>query len=173
MHYALQAGVVDFDDEADEPSATQRGHNQWSKAKGAKAATKKGQKPKVSAPYVPGQLSQTSHEVPAALITVVYGSSTPTDWSAMGLSPAFVEALQQAGFNQPTKVQQAALPQLLAGRDTLVKAPTGSGKTLAYLVPLIHDLQVRHTQHLFVCFNQVNIYIILVCNLREIVYILC
>ena len=44
-------------------------------------------------------------------------------------------------FSSPTRIQQAAIPVLLQGRDALVNAPTGSGKTLAYLAPIIHDLQ--------------------------------
>ena len=46
-------------------------------------------------------------------------------------------------FSSPTRIQQAAIPMLLMGRDALVNAPTGSGKTLAYLAPIIHDLQVK------------------------------
>jgi ATP-dependent RNA helicase DDX31/DBP7 len=45
-------------------------------------------------------------------------------------------------YSAPTRIQRAAIPVLLAGRDALVYAPTGSGKTLAYLAPLINDLQV-------------------------------
>ena len=46
-------------------------------------------------------------------------------------------------YSNPTRIQRAAIPVLLAGRDALVNAPTGSGKTLAYLAPLINDLQAR------------------------------
>jgi len=45
-------------------------------------------------------------------------------------------------YSNPTRIQRAAIPVQLAGRDALVNAPTGSGKTLAYLAPLINDLQV-------------------------------
>ncbi|KAF6251247.1 DEAD-domain-containing protein [Scenedesmus sp. NREL 46B-D3] len=48
--------------------------------------------------------------------------------------------MQAGGFS---KVQQRALPVLLAGRDALVRSPTGSGKTLAYLAPMLHSLQAR------------------------------
>ena len=48
-------------------------------------------------------------------------------------------------YSNPTRIQRAAIPVLLAGRDALVNAPTGSGKTLAYLAPLINDLQVGNS----------------------------
>eukprot|EP00891_Asterochloris_glomerata_P007849 jgi/Astpho2/7849/Aster-06135 len=48
--------------------------------------------------------------------------------------------LQQAGWHQPSAVQQQAIPALLAGRELLVVAPTGSGKTLAFLLPIVAKL---------------------------------
>ena len=41
------------------------------------------------------------------------------------------------GYEQPTPVQAAALPSLLAGRDALVEAETGSGKTAAFGIPAV------------------------------------
>ena len=59
-------------------------------------------------------------------------------------------AYADINYSSPTRIQRAAIPVLLAGRDALVNAPTGSGKTLAYLAPLINDLQVRmHPMPLF------------------------
>jgi ATP-dependent RNA helicase MSS116, mitochondrial len=39
-----------------------------------------------------------------------------------------------------TKVQEEAIPEVLAGHDVLVKARTGTGKTLAFLIPAIEVL---------------------------------
>jgi ATP-dependent RNA helicase DDX10/DBP4 len=39
-----------------------------------------------------------------------------------------------------TRIQQAAIPHALAGRDILGAARTGSGKTLAFVVPLLERL---------------------------------
>jgi hypothetical protein len=66
----------------------------------------------------------------------------PSTFEGLGLAPVLGDHLEALNFAAPTRVQQAALPVLLAGRDALVRAPTGSGKTLAYLAPLVHDLQV-------------------------------
>ena len=51
-----------------------------------------------------------------------------------------VEALTAANLTQPTAIQDAALPDALAGRDVLGRARTGSGKTLAFGLPLLSRL---------------------------------
>ena len=45
-----------------------------------------------------------------------------------------------ASFKQPTPIQAAAWPHLLAGRDVVGIAETGSGKTLAFGVPCIRAI---------------------------------
>ena len=45
--------------------------------------------------------------------------------------------LGQQGIHEPTEVQQAAIPAILAGGNTAVRCYTGSGKTLAYLLPAL------------------------------------
>ncbi len=44
--------------------------------------------------------------------------------------------LESLGFERPTDVQRAVVPNALAGSDIRVRAETGSGKTLAYLLPV-------------------------------------
>src|ERR671917_1685007 len=58
----------------------------------------------------------------------------------LGASSAVVEALEVRGFHEPFPVQRMVVPDVLAGRDVLVKSPTGSGKTLAFGVPLADRL---------------------------------
>jgi ATP-dependent RNA helicase RhlE len=55
----------------------------------------------------------------------------------MGLPPAIRAALDAMGYAEPTPVQAAAIPVLLAGRDALVEAQTGSGKTAAFGVAAV------------------------------------
>lgn len=45
--------------------------------------------------------------------------------------------LTSQGINEPFEVQTAAIPDALAGRDILGRAPTGSGKTIAFGIPVI------------------------------------
>ncbi len=61
---------------------------------------------------------------------------TPT-FAALGLSPVLVEALIALGYEEPTPIQQQAIPPLLAGRDILAQAATGTGKTAAFALPLL------------------------------------
>ncbi len=58
----------------------------------------------------------------------------------LGLHPALVQATRRMGFTEPTPIQRAAIPPLLAGRDVLATAMTGSGKTAAFLLPILHHL---------------------------------
>jgi ATP-dependent RNA helicase DeaD len=55
----------------------------------------------------------------------------------MNLDPRLVEALRRMDVTEPTPIQEAAIPELLAGRDVVGQARTGSGKTLAFALPLL------------------------------------
>ena len=53
-------------------------------------------------------------------------------------------------YESMTKVQEATLPAILAGKDVVAKAKTGSGKTTAFLLPIIENLannQSTQNQH--------------------------
>ena len=53
------------------------------------------------------------------------------------LPPDLIAALSKQQISEPTPVQSAALPVLLAGKDAYLNSETGTGKTLAYLLPLM------------------------------------
>jgi superfamily II DNA/RNA helicase len=52
-------------------------------------------------------------------------------------------ALGRLGITQPTPVQVAAVPVLLAGQDAILQSGTGTGKTLAYLLPLLQRVRAE------------------------------
>lgn len=53
------------------------------------------------------------------------------------LLPAdLISSLEKQQIDEPTPIQIAALPVLMAGKDAYLNAATGTGKTLAYLLPL-------------------------------------
>ncbi|KAI1482222.1 ATP-dependent RNA helicase MAK5 [Daldinia eschscholtzii] len=58
-------------------------------------------------------------------------------WVALDLSPQILESLAKLKFQKPTRIQAAAIPQILAGHDVIGKASTGSGKTLAFGIPIV------------------------------------
>lgn len=56
------------------------------------------------------------------------------------LDPRLRHNLQAIGFEQPTPIQSATIPQAMAGHDILGSAETGTGKTAAFLLPLLQKL---------------------------------
>ena len=63
-----------------------------------------------------------------------------SSFSQLGVSARLADVLTGLGFETPTPIQQATLPDALAGRDVLGRGRTGSGKTLAFLIPLVSRL---------------------------------
>jgi superfamily II DNA/RNA helicase len=53
-------------------------------------------------------------------------------WTELGVPKNIVSGLVARGIESPFPVQEATLPDALAGNDICGKAPTGSGKTLAF-----------------------------------------
>ena len=51
-----------------------------------------------------------------------------------------LKAVEEAGFNTPTPIQEQAIPQILEGRDLLGSAQTGTGKTAAFLLPVLQKV---------------------------------
>jgi superfamily II DNA/RNA helicase len=58
----------------------------------------------------------------------------------LGLSPDTLRAVHETGYNTPTPIQAAAIPEVLKGRDILGIAQTGTGKTAAFTLPMIDIL---------------------------------
>ena len=59
---------------------------------------------------------------------------------ALQLSPSILKAIQEAGYTEPTPIQLAAVPEVLAGRDVIGIAQTGTGKTAAFVWPILTKL---------------------------------
>ncbi len=62
----------------------------------------------------------------------------------LGMQPQFVRAVEAMGFTQPTPIQNAAIPAMLAGKDVIGQAQTGTGKTAAFMLPILQNLQPGH-----------------------------
>ena len=63
-------------------------------------------------------------------------------FAELAVPPDLVAALAKQAITEPTAIQIAALPVLLAGQDAYLNAETGTGKTLAYLLPIFCRLDV-------------------------------
>src|SRR4026208_108341 len=59
---------------------------------------------------------------------------------ALNLSPQIVQAVRDAGYTEPTPIQIAAIPLILAGHDVIGIAQTGTGKTAAFVLPILMRL---------------------------------
>ena len=52
-----------------------------------------------------------------------------------------LNAIADAGYTEPTPVQQKAIPPIMNGQDVMGIAQTGTGKTAAYVLPIIMKLK--------------------------------
>ncbi|MGH1382473.1 MAG: DEAD/DEAH box helicase [Shewanella xiamenensis] len=68
-----------------------------------------------------------------------FPSTESLTFAELGVNVALCSVLP-AGLKHPTRVQQFAIPAILAGRDVLALSQTGSGKTLAFGLPLLQIL---------------------------------
>ncbi len=68
------------------------------------------------------------------------------NFATLGLAEPLLRALDRARLTQPTPIQAAAIPHLLAGRDLLGIAQTGTGKTAAFVLPMLQRLAGSPTQ---------------------------
>ncbi len=64
---------------------------------------------------------------------------------SLALDQRIYQAIQEAGYTEPTPIQAAAIPEILAGRDVIGIAQTGTGKTAAFVLPILHHLAGRLT----------------------------
>src|SRR5215210_9136978 len=64
-------------------------------------------------------------------------------FAGLGVSSAVADALTKRERHEPFPVQKVVIPDVLAGRDVLVKSPTGSGKTLAFGAPMMDLLEAN------------------------------
>ncbi|MCI8469552.1 MAG: DEAD/DEAH box helicase [Eggerthellaceae bacterium] len=60
-----------------------------------------------------------------------------TSFADTGLSAAALDAVARLGYDEPTPVQEQAIPLVLEGRDIIAAAKTGTGKTAAFSLPAL------------------------------------
>ncbi len=57
------------------------------------------------------------------------------------LNRQFLNAIEEAGYTQPTPIQEKAIPLAMAGHDLIGIAQTGTGKTASFVLPLLMKLK--------------------------------
>ncbi len=58
----------------------------------------------------------------------------------LGLSAPLLRAIEEKGYENPTPIQEQAIPPVLRGRDLQGCAQTGTGKTAAFTLPILQLL---------------------------------
>ncbi|SHJ39406.1 DEAD/DEAH box helicase [Lutispora thermophila] len=61
-------------------------------------------------------------------------------FSDLGLNEKVLKAIDDMGFEEPSKIQEEVIPVVLKGFDVIGQAQTGTGKTLAFGAPIISKL---------------------------------
>src|SRR5215213_9766389 len=61
-------------------------------------------------------------------------------FNSLGLEPRILRAVTEAGYTEPTPIQVAAIPPIIAGQDLIGIAQTGTGKTAAFTLPILTRL---------------------------------
>lgn len=58
----------------------------------------------------------------------------------LGLKESIIKAIDNMGFEEPSKIQEEVIPVLIEGYDVIGQAQTGTGKTLAFGAPILNNL---------------------------------
>ena len=57
------------------------------------------------------------------------------------LSTELLRSIQDAGYENPTSIQNKVIPLILDGKDIMASAQTGTGKTACFTLPMLQHLQ--------------------------------
>lgn len=68
-------------------------------------------------------------------------------FSELNFNSSLQEGLDSMGFENPTPIQEQAIPIILQGKDLIACAQTGTGKTAAFVLPILHKLTETHTNN--------------------------
>ena len=73
--------------------------------------------------------------------------TTQNKFELFKLNRQLLNAIEEAGYAEPTPIQEQAIPLALAGQDILGIAQTGTGKTAAYSLPLLMRIKYAQGEH--------------------------
>ena len=62
------------------------------------------------------------------------------NFQSFNFESSLQEGLDAMGFDQPTPIQQMAIPVILEGKDLIACAQTGTGKTAAFVLPILNKI---------------------------------
>ncbi len=79
--------------------------------------------------------TQVEQENSSPAATLEQEPAANAGFNDFGFGADLLQGISEAGFTEPTLIQQKAIPVLLTGRDLIGQALTGSGKTAAFGLP--------------------------------------
>jgi ATP-dependent RNA helicase RhlE len=68
-------------------------------------------------------------------------------FSQLNLLPQLLRAVEAAGYETPTPIQEKAIPEVLSGKDVVGRAQTGTGKTAAFALPILQRLMASNNNN--------------------------
>ncbi|WP_299464223.1 DEAD/DEAH box helicase [uncultured Microscilla sp.] len=63
------------------------------------------------------------------------------------LNKQLLQAITSSGYENPTPIQEKAIPLVLAGHDVMGVAQTGTGKTAAFVLPILMKIKYAQGMH--------------------------
>src|SRR5471030_1284084 len=60
-----------------------------------------------------------------------------SSFAGLGITENLLRAIELAGYEKPTGIQEKSIPVILKGQDLIAQAKTGSGKTLSFVLPIL------------------------------------
>lgn len=66
-----------------------------------------------------------------------------SEFKNLGLNKEILKAIELRGYEKPSPIQAAAIPELLNGSDLFACAQTGTGKTAAFVLPILQKLAAK------------------------------
>lgn len=62
------------------------------------------------------------------------------NFKSLPLNETILRVVEELKFNQPTDIQEQAIPKIIKGQSLVGQSQTGSGKTHAYLLPIFNKI---------------------------------
>ena len=61
----------------------------------------------------------------------------------LNIDPSICQALNILDYKEVLPVQETVIPEMLKGRDCIVKSKTGSGKTASFAIPILQSIEIN------------------------------
>jgi len=71
-----------------------------------------------------------------------YAGAASIGWREFAIKEELLKAIQEAGWEHPSEVQQQCIPKAVAGSDIVCQAKAGRGKTGVFVISLLQQLDV-------------------------------